>query len=52
MTDDMMGLQGLLAKQPDADIVREMLGIAAQNLWSWRSRARPVPPTASAASIA
>jgi transposase-like protein len=32
MTDDMMTLQALLAKQPDADIVREMLGFAAQRL--------------------
>jgi putative transposase len=32
MTDDMMTLQTLLAKQPDADIVREMLGFAAQRL--------------------
>lgn len=32
MTDDMMTLQALLAKQPDSDIVREMLGFAAQRL--------------------
>ena len=32
MVDDMMTLQALLAKQPDADIVREMLGFAAQRL--------------------
>ena len=32
MTNDMMTLQALLAKQPDADIVREMLGFAAQRL--------------------
>ena len=32
MTNDMMTLQSLLAKQPDADIVREMLGFAAQRL--------------------
>lgn len=32
MTDDMITLQTLLAKQPDADIVREMLGFAAQRL--------------------
>jgi transposase-like protein len=32
MTDDMIALQALLAKQPDADIVREMLGFTAQRL--------------------
>jgi transposase-like protein len=32
MTDDMISLQALLAKQPDADIVREMLGFTAQRL--------------------
>ena len=32
MTDDMIALQTLLAKQLDADIVREMLGFAAQRL--------------------
>ncbi len=32
MTDDMMTLQTLLAKQPDADVLREMTGFAAQRL--------------------
>jgi hypothetical protein len=32
MTDDMIALQALLAKQPHADIVREMLGFTAQRL--------------------
>ena len=32
MTDDMMTLQTLLAKQPDADVLREMIGFAAQRL--------------------
>ena len=32
MTEDMIALQALLAKQPDADIVREMLGFTAQRL--------------------
>ena len=29
MTDDMMTLQTLPAKQPDADVLREMIGFAA-----------------------
>jgi len=32
MTDDMMSLQTLLAKQSDADVLREMVGFAAQRL--------------------
>ena len=32
MTNDTMDLQGLLAKSPDADFLREMIGFAAQRL--------------------
>jgi len=32
MTDDRMALQSLLAKTPDADVLREMIGFAAQRL--------------------
>ena len=32
MTDDMMTLQTLLAKQPNADVLRKMIGFAAQHL--------------------
>lgn len=46
MTDEMMNVRSLVEKSADADLLREMIGFAAERLMSWRSAARPVLATA------
>ncbi|APG86899.1 transposase (plasmid) [Sinorhizobium americanum CCGM7] len=37
MADDMMNVRSLVEKSADADLLRGMIGFAAERLWSLRS---------------
>ena len=43
MTEDMMSLRTFVEKTPDADVLREMIGFAAERLMELARSGRPMP---------
>jgi hypothetical protein len=51
MTDDSIALRALLEKSADADLLREMIGFAAERLMELEVQGLPAPAMASARRI-
>jgi hypothetical protein len=51
MTEEMMKLRALLEKAPDANILREKIGLAARRSWSWKWLSLAALPAAGAVEL-